>query len=82
MFRLRDDFPSRCGSRFRVDKHSLCPVMLNEARAVVEAQSARGFELRRMLRPANWPPVAVPLVTNVMKRSNDLAIVIELKGGL
>jgi energy-coupling factor transport system permease protein len=58
------------------------PVMLNEARAVFEAQSARGFELRRMLSPANWLPVAVPLITNVMKRSNDLAIVIELKGGL
>jgi energy-coupling factor transporter transmembrane protein EcfT len=58
------------------------PVMLDEARAVVEAQSARGFELRRMLSPANWLPVAVPLVTNVMKKSNDLAIVIELRGGL
>jgi hypothetical protein len=44
--------------------------------------SLRPPELRRMLRPGNWLPVAVPLVTNVMKKSHDLAIVMELKGDL
>ena len=58
------------------------PVMFDEARAVYQAQCARGFELRRMLNPANWLPLAVPLVANVMKKSSDLAIVIELKGRL
>jgi len=58
------------------------PVMIDEARAVFQAQYARGFELRRMLNPSNWLPLAVPLVVNVMKKSNDLAIAIELDGRL
>jgi energy-coupling factor transporter transmembrane protein EcfT len=58
------------------------PVMFDEARAVFQAQYARGFELRHILNPANWLPLAVPLVVNVMKKSNDLAIVIELDGRL
>ena len=56
------------------------PVMFEEATSVYEAQRARGFEFRRMLNPNNWLPLSVPLVVNVMKKSHDLAMVIELKG--
>ncbi len=56
------------------------PVMFDEAVAVYQAQHARGFELRRLLNPSNWLPLAVPLVVNVMKKSHDLAITMELKG--
>jgi len=56
------------------------PVMLKEAAAVYQAQRARGFKFRRMLNPSNWLPLAVPLVVNVMKKSQDLAITLELKG--
>jgi energy-coupling factor transport system permease protein len=56
------------------------PVMFAEATAVYQAQRARGFELGRALNPAKWLPLAVPLVVNVMKKSHDLAMVIELKG--
>ncbi len=56
------------------------PIMFDEAKAVFQAQRARGFELRRAFNPANWLPLAVPLVVNVMKISTDLAVVIELKG--
>jgi energy-coupling factor transporter transmembrane protein EcfT len=56
------------------------PVMFEEATAVYQAQRARGYEFRRAFNPANWLPLAVPLVANVMKKSQDLAIVVELKG--
>jgi energy-coupling factor transporter transmembrane protein EcfT len=55
------------------------PVMFEEARAVYQAQRARGFELRRVFYPANWLPMAVPLAVHVMKKSHDLAIVLELR---
>jgi len=56
------------------------PVMFEEATAVYHAQSVRGFEIRRALNPANWLPLTVPLAVNVMKKSHDLAMVLELKG--
>ncbi len=56
------------------------PVMFEEATAVYHAQSVRGFEIRRALNPGNWLPLTVPLAVNVMKKSHDLAMVLELKG--
>jgi cobalt/nickel transport system permease protein len=56
------------------------PVMFDEAVAIYQAQCARGFKPRRMLNPANWLPLSVPLIVVVMKKSQDLAIVLELKG--
>ena len=55
-------------------------VMFEEAASVYEAQRARGFELRSVLNPSNWLPLSVPFVVNVMKKSHDLAMVLELKG--
>jgi energy-coupling factor transporter transmembrane protein EcfT len=56
------------------------PVMFEEATAVYQAQRVRGFEFRRAFNPANWLPLTVPLVVNVMKKSHDLAMILELKG--
>jgi energy-coupling factor transporter transmembrane protein EcfT len=56
------------------------PVMFEEAAAVYQAQRVRGFEFRRAFNPANWLPLTVPLVVNVMKKSHELAMVLELKG--
>jgi energy-coupling factor transporter transmembrane protein EcfT len=56
------------------------PVMFEESMAVYHAQRARGFEVRRALNPTKWLPLAVPLVVNVIKKSHELAIALELKG--
>jgi len=56
------------------------PVMFEEAVAIFQAQRARGFKSSRLLNPANWLPIAVPLVVVVMKKSQDLAMALELKG--
>jgi energy-coupling factor transporter transmembrane protein EcfT len=56
------------------------PVMFEEAASIYQVQRARGFEFRRALYPRNWLPLAAPLVLQVMKKSHDLAIVLELKG--
>jgi energy-coupling factor transporter transmembrane protein EcfT len=54
-------------------------VMFEEATAVYQTQRARGFEFHRTFNPVNWLPLAVPLVVNVMKKSQDLAVILELK---
>ena len=56
------------------------PVMFEEAASIYQVQRARGFELHHAVNPRNWLPLATPLVMNVMKKSQDLAIVLELKG--
>lgn len=56
------------------------PVLANEAQTIVDAQRSRGLELEKgnfVKRIRNYIPILVPLIVNAIRRSLDLAEVME-----
>ena len=61
---------------------TLLPRLVEELRAIMEAQRARGMQWKRMWRPSNWLPVALPVIIADMRYSEQTAISLELRGGM
>jgi energy-coupling factor transport system permease protein len=57
------------------------PTTLQEARRVVEAQRCRGMERRRLLTPAGFLSLAIPLFLAQIQKSHDLALSLEIRCG-
>ena len=55
------------------------PTTLQEARRVVEAQRCRGLERRRLLTPAGFCSLAIPLFLAQIQKSHDLALSLEIR---
>jgi energy-coupling factor transport system permease protein len=61
---------------------NLLPRLLEEVRAIAEAQTARGMRWKNLWRPSRWIPVTLPVIMAAMRFSEQTAISIELRGGL
>jgi energy-coupling factor transport system permease protein len=57
------------------------PVLEGELRNILEAQEARGMELRSPLRKAlAMVPVSLPLCLRTLRRANEVSLAMELRG--
>jgi energy-coupling factor transporter transmembrane protein EcfT len=61
---------------------NLFPRLVQEIQAIVEAQTLRGMQWRNMWRPSQWLPFALPVILSTMRYSEQMAISIELRGGI
>lgn len=61
---------------------NLFPRLVQEIRTIVEAQTLRGMQFRNLWRPSNWLPLALPVVLATMRYSEQMAISLELRGGM
>lgn len=61
---------------------NLLPRLVEEFRSIVDAQRARGMQLKRLWRPSSWIPIALPVVLSAMRYSEQTAISLELRGGM
>ncbi len=61
---------------------NLFPRLAQELQAIAEAQTLRGMCWRNLWRPSSWLPLALPVVLATMRYSEQMAISLELRGGI
>ena len=61
---------------------NLFPRLMQEIQSIVEAQTLRGMRWKNLWRPSSWLPLALPVVLATMRYSEQMAISIELRGGM
>jgi len=61
---------------------NLLPRLSQEIRIIAEAQTVRGMKWKNLWKPSQWLPFALPTVLSVMRYSEQMAISLELKGGI
>jgi energy-coupling factor transport system permease protein len=69
-------------SRIMAHVINLFPRLVQEIQAIAEAQTLRGMRWRNLWRPSNWLPLALPVVLATMRYSEQMAISLELRGGM
>jgi energy-coupling factor transporter transmembrane protein EcfT len=61
---------------------NLFPRLVQEIQAIAEAQTLRGMRWRNLWRPSSWLPLALPVLLATMRYSEQMAISLELRGGM
>ena len=69
-------------SRIMAHVINLFPRLMVEIQAIAEAQTLRGMRWRNLWRPSSWLPLALPVVLATMRYSEQMAISLELRGGM
>ena len=69
-------------SRIMAHVINLFPRLVQEIQAIAEAQTLRGMRWRNLWRPSDWLPLALPVILATMRYSEQMAISLELRGGI